>query len=60
MKKLTSKLVLEEDKTHALLNDVSNCRFPVSIYSPPPQKKNPMESENPNSNAHLQTVLVAF
>lgn len=28
--------------------------------TPPPPKKNPMESENPNSNAHLQTVLVAF
>lgn len=32
MKKITSKLVLEKDRTHALLNDVSNCWFPESIF----------------------------
>lgn len=38
---------------------VQNSKF-KEANSPPPQKKTPMESENPNSNAHLQTVLVAF
>lgn len=31
-KKITSKLVLKKDRTHALLNDVSNCWFPESIF----------------------------